>query len=253
MLSLYKPAVLIAALLTCITLISCEREPGSGPNAEGINGNVKIYNQFGEEQDPAAVTVTIEQTGKTTKTDAEGIYWLPYLESGTYTLKFTKTGHPTTFVHNIEHTQTKHTSTSAPVARMIERSSFTASPGAVIVNKADPISPYFQIPVKLNKPLPAGKEIKVKMYLGEDATVSVSNYVHFISFKTSSQEFDIIYPYFASLTINGEMKRGDRVYMVIYTDAVEEDRCDGSGNKTDCSKSSTINTSNANIISEVIP
>ncbi|MER2995934.1 carboxypeptidase-like regulatory domain-containing protein [Pontibacter populi] len=253
MLSLFKPAVLYAALLACFALTSCEREPGSGPNAEGLNGLVKIYNQYGEVQDPTAVTVTIEQTGKTTKTNTQGEYWLPYLASGTYTLKFTKNGHPTTYVRDIDHVRTKYTSTSAPVASMIEPSSYTATPGAVIVNIDDPLSAYFQIPVQLNKPLPAGKEITVKMYLGKDAAVSASNYVHFISFKTSSQEFNITYPYFASLVINDEMKRGDTVYMVIYTDAVEEASCEGPWNKPDCSNSTTINTSNAVVFSEIIP
>ena len=253
--SIFTPTAILTALLAFagLTLTSCEREAGSGPDAEGIHGLVEIYNQYGEEQDPDGVTVTIEQTGKTTKTKSDGSYMLPYLSSGDYTLKFTKEGHPTTYVRDIEHTRTKHTFTLAPTAKMIEPSSYQVTPGTVVVNKEDPISPFYKISATLNKPVPAGKEIKVKMYLGKDAAVSVTNFVHSISFKTSSQEFEIIYPWFASLILNGEMKRGDRVYMTIYTDAVVEAKCKDILTKPDCSNSTTINTSNAVVFSEIIP
>ncbi|MEJ8758288.1 carboxypeptidase-like regulatory domain-containing protein [Pontibacter sp. H259] len=251
--SFLRSAYLVTATLCCITLSSCEREPESGPNAEGVNGAVKIYNVYGEEQDPSGVTVTLEQTGKSTKTEADGSYVLPYLESGNYTLKFTKAGHPTTYQHDVEHVRTRYTSTPVPLVRMIEPSTFYVTEPAVTRNNDTNNNPYFAISGKLNKPVPAGKKIKVKLYLGKDEAVSVANYVHTFTYEITSQEFTINYPYFASLIINNEMKRGDTVYMVMFTDAVVEDNCDGPWQKPICTNSSTINTTNPVVISGQIP
>ncbi|NDK54554.1 carboxypeptidase-like regulatory domain-containing protein [Pontibacter fetidus] len=253
--SFLKPTALSVLLLAffAFALTGCEREPDSGPHGEGINGNVQIYNAYGEAQDPSGVTVTIEQTGRTTKTDSEGAYVLPYLASGNYSLKFAKEGHPTTFVHNVEHVRTKHTSTPVPIARMIEPSAYFVTQASVAVNKNQQNNPYYSITGKLNKAVPAGKEIQLKLYLGKNAAVSLSDYVHMFSYKVSGQEFQINYPYFASLIINNEMQHGDTVYMVLFTDAIVEDACDGKWQKPDCTNSSTLNSTNPIVFSETIP
>ncbi|MBC5773749.1 carboxypeptidase regulatory-like domain-containing protein [Pontibacter sp. KCTC 32443] len=250
--SYLRSFTLLIGALSFFTLTSCEREPETGPNAEGINGAVKIYNVYGEEQDPSGVTVTIEQTGKSTKTDSEGAYVLPYLESGSYTLEFNKEGHPTTSI-DVEHVRTKHTSTAAPIARMIEPSSYHVTQASVVVNKDQYNNSYYIVSGRLNKAVPAGKEIQVKLYLGKDEAVSLTNYVHSFGYKVTGQDFQINYPYFASLLIDNEMKRGDRVYMVLYTDAIVEDACEGTWQKPICANSTTLNSSNPIIFSEVIP
>ncbi|MBB6612160.1 carboxypeptidase regulatory-like domain-containing protein [Pontibacter sp. Tf4] len=251
--SFLRAAAIVAATIAGLILSSCEREPGSGPNAEGINGGVKVYNVYGEEQDPSGITVTMEQTGKTTLTDHEGGYVFPYLESGTYSFKFTKDGFPATYVRDVEHKRTKHFSTPAPVARVIEHSTYYVTEASVTVNTETQGGPYFILKGKLNKPVPAGKEIRLKLYLDDEETVSLSNFVHFFPYRVTGQEFELYYPYFASLTSNGEMKRGDRVYMVFFTDAMVEDNCTGEYLKPDCTNSTSINTTNPIVLNEVIP
>lgn len=251
--SIFRPTLIVAATIAGLTLSSCEREPGSGPNAEGINGGVKVYNVHGEEQDLSGITVTLEQTGKTTETDSEGGYVFPYLESGTYSFKFTKEGYPTTYVRDVEHVRTKHFSTPAPIARVIEHSPYYVTEASVTVDHEMQGGPYFVIKGKLNKPVPAGKEIRLKLYLDDEETISLTNFIHFFPYKVTGQEFELYYRYFASLTLNNEMERGDRVYMKMYTDGLEEYRCPGDYMKPDCSASTSINTTSTIVLSEVIP
>lgn len=251
--SFLRAAAIVAATIACISFSSCEREPGSGPNAEGINGGVKVYNTYGEEQDPFGITVTLEQTGKTTKTDSEGGYVFPYLASGTYSFKVSKEGYPTYYVRDVEHVRTKHFSTPAPVANIIEPSSYFVTQASVTIDNQLPGGPYFIIKGILNKPVPAGKEIQLKLYLDNEASVSLTNFILFFPYKVTGQEFELHYRHFASLTLNNQMQRGDRVYMKMFTDAIVEDRCPGDYMHPDCSNSTTINTASTVVLSEVIP
>lgn len=86
------------SLLFLFCLISCEGPTGpEGPNLTGdLVGFVTLVDQFGASlSDHSGVTVLVEETALSDRTDSSGRWIIAGLNTGTYTISFNKSGYGT--------------------------------------------------------------------------------------------------------------------------------------------------------------
>ena len=85
---------ILFSLLAMLLITSCKKKE-SDPITGEISGNVKQYDQYGEQLSAgrSGVVVTINNSNVTATTDESGNYTLKKVPQGVYTIYFNKPSH----------------------------------------------------------------------------------------------------------------------------------------------------------------
>lgn len=179
---------------------SCEGPIGpEGPLQTGdLLGKVETFDEFGEPfQDHSGVEVSIEGTDPliTTVTDKEGNYLVTGLNTGTYNLIFTKSGHQTKKLFSLRFIGGEVTTFVQASIRLSQISSTVINDLKVSITKKNNPDPtkYDMVEVihNISPPSTQQRPRQLTVFLSPNKDISVKNYEHKLSLGTTS-DTDVI-------------------------------------------------------------
>ena len=207
-----------SALLLVAILASCSKGTGyvdkAQINNQKIDGAVKLYDEFNNEQDFGGMLVSIEGTNYSAVTDTSGKFELAGIPYGTYNLVFTKSGFGTFKIDTLNHSNDGDGKPVVLGTFQLGQQASTATTGIFFKSGADTVKMY----VTVNPPGTYFIGRGVRLFYSTDTLVSSSNYMAYsdvLIARDSTDVFKFGYQQFQDMGFSS----GEKVFVRPYGDA----------------------------------
>jgi hypothetical protein len=203
-----------------------------------ITGVIQVYDGDGNlVQDASGVSITLDQTSVSTKTDNRGKWTLDSIPFGTYDISISKPGYGIDKIMGIYHAATNHGTTIIAKSRAINQIS-TIEVTAINTKKTTEVNPALASLITsglaedgiifdpvFNSPTPGEK--KIRLFFSKTADVSTTNYLvtekqKFSGRSNESENYNFGLSWFVS---NG-FQPGQTVYVKAFGDGFVDDDYD---------------------------
>jgi hypothetical protein len=197
-------------------------------NRANIQGLIVLYDEDGNRQiDMSGVTVSIDNSTVSTKTETDGKWKLDSIPYGTYDISYSKDGYGTGKIMGLYHAATNHATTvitkneSMAVNSTIAINNLIVTPFSGTI-QAVGVSGVHIDPIFNN---PSGKDKFVRLFFSDNPNVSMSNYLADVKIKTNGasaqmNDYNLTTSFFESLGF----KRGQTIYVKAYGDSFLADQ-----------------------------
>ena len=200
------------SIILFIVICSCKKTESSSTSLTGtLKGTITLQDDFGTDiTDKSGTTISVidSVTLLSAVTDIDGNYQIDNLPTGRYDISFSKTGYGDKFVHNYVfvgglYPQIRSTNLTKISTTLVTDLAVTVSSGTSMT-----------INCTISPEIPAGKYRDIIFFLGNNSSVTSTNYLEIIRWGTNTNTFS------RDFTINKTIfPSGTTLYAIAYGEA----------------------------------